>query len=51
MHPKTFLRAAAIHAHLKQEEKARSLIQRGLEIFPESPELRNAEVQLAGCVR
>ncbi len=46
MHPKTFLRAAAIRAHLKEEEKARGLIERALQLFPESPELKNAEAQL-----
>jgi glycosyltransferase involved in cell wall biosynthesis len=46
IHPKTILRAAAIRAHLKQQEQARSLIQRGLEFFPESPELRSAEAEL-----
>lgn len=51
IHPKTILRAAAIRAHLQQEEKARTLIQRGLEFFPESPELRSAEAQLVGSTR
>jgi tetratricopeptide (TPR) repeat protein len=48
IHPKTILRAAAIRAHLKQQDQAHTLIQRRLEFFPESPELRSAEAQLAG---
>jgi glycosyltransferase involved in cell wall biosynthesis/Flp pilus assembly protein TadD len=48
MHPKTILRAAAIRAHLKQDNQARTLIQRGLEFFPQSPELLQAKAELAG---
>jgi glycosyltransferase involved in cell wall biosynthesis len=48
IHPKTILRAAAIRAHLKQDEQARTIIQRGLEFFPESPELQSAKAQLIG---
>jgi tetratricopeptide (TPR) repeat protein len=51
IHPKTILRAAAIRAHLKQQEQARTLIRRGLEFFPESPELRTAEAELVGSQR
>jgi glycosyltransferase involved in cell wall biosynthesis len=46
-HPKTFLRAAAIRAHLKENEQACRLISRGLEIFPESGELKNAYAELS----
>jgi tetratricopeptide (TPR) repeat protein len=45
-HPKTFLRAAAIRAHLKDDTSARDVISRGLAAFPQSPELRTAQSQL-----
>jgi Tfp pilus assembly protein PilF len=48
IHPKTILRAAAIRAHLKQDDQALTVIQRGLEFFPESPELQSAKAQLVG---
>ena len=47
-HPKTFLRAAALRAHLKQHDTALDLISRGLLAFPQSAELRNAQNQLRG---
>ncbi len=47
IHPKTILRAAAIRAHLKQDEQARKLIERGLEFFPQSPELHQVRAELA----
>jgi tetratricopeptide (TPR) repeat protein len=49
LHPKTLLRAAAIRAHLKQDEQARTLILRGLQFFPESTELKRAHAELAGA--
>lgn len=47
IHPKTILRAAAIRAHLKQDEQARKLIERGLEFFPQSAELHQVRAELA----
>jgi len=47
VHPKTILRAAAIRAHLKQDEQARKLIERGLEFFPQSMELHQVRAELA----
>lgn len=47
VHPKTILRAAAIRAHLKQDEQARKLVERGLEFFPESTELHQVRAELA----
>ena len=47
IHPKTILRAAAIRAHLKQDEQARKLIERGLEFFPQSTELHQVRAELA----
>jgi tetratricopeptide (TPR) repeat protein len=47
VHPKTILRAAAIRAHLKQDEQARKLIERGLEFFPQSVELHQVRAELA----
>ena len=47
VHPKTILRAAAIRAHLKQDEQARKLIECGLEFFPQSTELHRIRAELA----
>jgi hypothetical protein len=46
LHPTTILRAAAIRAHMKQQEQAQKLILRGLEFFPQSPELQRAHAEL-----
>ena len=46
-HPKNFLRAAAIRAHMKEDVRAGDLIARGLKAFPQSAELREAGTQLA----
>jgi len=46
-HPKAFLRAAAICAHMQDNAAARELLLRGLEVFPDSSELREAGSQLA----
>jgi glycosyltransferase involved in cell wall biosynthesis len=40
--PKRFLRAAAIRAHLNASGEAQQLMKRGLDLFPDSQELRNA---------
>jgi Flp pilus assembly protein TadD len=45
-HPKTFIRAAAIRAHLKENDQARRLLVQGLELFPQSPDLRTAQIEL-----
>ena len=45
-HPKAFLRAAAIRAQLKQFEAAESLVARGLEIYPDSLELKDSFAHL-----
>jgi Flp pilus assembly protein TadD len=45
-HPKTFMRAAAIRAHMKDEYHARRLLNQGLEFFPQSADLRTAQDQL-----
>ena len=47
VHPKTILRAAAIRAHLKQDEQARKIVERGLEFFPQSVELQQIRAELA----
>lgn len=47
IHPKTIVRAAAIRAHLKQDDQARKLIERGLEFFPQSVELHRVRAELA----
>ncbi len=41
-HPKLFLRAASIRAQLKQWSKAEETLSRGLQLFPDSPELLQA---------
>jgi len=45
-HPKLFLRAASIRAQLKEWSKAEAILMRGLELFPESPELREARAEM-----
>ena len=45
-HPKAFLRAAAIRAQLKQFEAAETLVAQGLEIYPNSVELRDSFAHL-----
>ena len=45
-HPKTFLRAAAIRAQLEQFEAAESLVSRGLDLYPDSIELRESRAYL-----
>jgi glycosyltransferase involved in cell wall biosynthesis len=40
--PKSFLRAASIRAHLKEWEESKRILERGLELFPNAPELQAA---------
>ena len=47
-HPKLFLRAASIRAQLEQWSLARETLARGLQLFPESPELRGAHAEITG---
>jgi len=44
---KLFLRAASIRAQLKQWDQTEVLLTRGLQLFPESPELRQAYVEVS----
>jgi len=46
-HPKLFLRAASIRAQLKEWRAAEEILVRGLELFPESPELQEARAETA----
>jgi glycosyltransferase involved in cell wall biosynthesis len=41
-HPRTFLRAASIRAQLKQWDRSEKLLAHALELFPDSPGLRDA---------
>jgi len=41
-HPKLFLRAASIRAQLKQWDLVEKVLSRGLDLFPQSPELARA---------
>jgi tetratricopeptide (TPR) repeat protein len=50
VHPRTILRAVAIRVHLKQTQQARQLLQRGLQFFPDSVELKSASQELAGAI-
>jgi predicted Zn-dependent protease len=45
-HPKLFLRAASIRAELKQWANAEATLSRGLQLFPESPELQSARTEI-----
>jgi len=45
-HPKLFLRAASIRAELKQWANAEETLSRGLQLFPESPELQSARTEI-----
>jgi len=44
-HPKFYLRAASIRAKLQQWEESSEILSRGLVLFPQSPELRDAYEQ------
>lgn len=46
-HPKLFLRAASIRAQLKQWTQAEEILSRGLDLFPDSPELEQARLETA----
>ena len=45
-HPKLFLRAASIRAQLKEWDRAEEILMRGLTLFPESTELREARAEV-----
>jgi len=45
-HPKTFLRAASIRAQLQQWNRSLELLQRGMQMFPDSTDLRKAYFEL-----
>jgi len=45
-YPKLFLRAASIRAQLEQWEKAEEILSRGVQLFPDSVELRDAQVEV-----
>lgn len=46
--PRAYLRAVSIHVYLKQNEEAREVLARGIELFPNSPDLRRAYAELGG---
>ncbi|MFZ0283879.1 MAG: glycosyltransferase [Terriglobales bacterium] len=45
-HPRLFLRAASLRAKLSQWDRSQNLLSRGLQLFPESPELQRAAVEV-----
>jgi len=45
-HPRLFLRAASLRAQLKDWDRTQSLLSRGLQLFPESPELQEASLEI-----
>ncbi len=45
-HPKLFLRAATLRAQLKQWDRTEALLFRGLQLFPQSPELQQASADI-----
>jgi len=45
--PKLFLRAASLRAQLQQWERTQAILLRGLQKFPESPELQQASAELS----
>jgi tetratricopeptide (TPR) repeat protein len=44
--PKLFLRAASLRAQLRQWDQSHSILSRGLQLFPESPELQQASIEV-----
>jgi glycosyltransferase involved in cell wall biosynthesis len=46
-HPRLFIRAASIRAQLKQWSQAEEILARGLQLFPESPELQQGRAEAA----
>jgi tetratricopeptide (TPR) repeat protein len=45
-HPRLFLRAASLRAKLNQWDQSQNLLSRGLQLFPESPELQQASAEV-----
>ncbi len=45
---KAYLRAASIRAHAQQPERAREVLNRGIAVFPDSADLRQAFAELCG---
>ncbi|HVM91826.1 MAG TPA: glycosyltransferase [Terriglobales bacterium] len=50
-HPKAFLRAASIHAQSRQWEQSARLLRRGLDLFPNAPELQAAYSESVALAR
>jgi tetratricopeptide (TPR) repeat protein len=46
--PKAYLRAVSIRVFLKQNDEARDILARGIDLFPDSPDLRRASSELGG---
>jgi Flp pilus assembly protein TadD len=46
--PKSYLRAVSIWTHSKQNQRAQQVLSRGMELFPEAPELQKAFAELIG---
>jgi len=46
--PKAYLRAVSIRVYLKQNDEAREILARGIDLFPDSPDLRRASAELGG---
>jgi hypothetical protein len=44
--PKLFLRAASLRAQLCQWDQSQDLLSRGLQLFPQSPELQRASAEV-----
>lgn len=47
LHPTLFLRAASIRVQMKQWEQTEAILSRGLQLFPQSQELREAQAEVA----
>ncbi|HSS98459.1 MAG TPA: hypothetical protein VLK33_15590, partial [Terriglobales bacterium] len=45
--PKSYLRAASIWKHTKQNNRAQTILQRGINLFPEAQELQKAFAELS----
>lgn len=48
--PKSYLRAASIWKHTKQNNRAQTILQRGIDLFPEAQELQKAFAELTGVL-
>ena len=46
--PKAYLRAVSIRVYLKQNDQAREILFRGMDLFPDSPDLKRAFSELGG---